>query len=225
MTNPNFSRTLSLLRKDKGVSQREAAAALGISQALLSHYENGVREPGLAFVVRACDYYNVSADFLLGRTMSRDGSMIGAEELYDVSGQRDNQLKGSVLALLNKKLVVNAVSVLFGLLGRRGNRKAITHAANALSACIYTLFRCFYISAPGYSRDFFGLPERAFLHGAATEELISAQVKYATALEGEEVPAAPLTHDGLVQDYPATADSLLQVVHATDERLQKRLEE
>ena len=68
--NAEFSRTLSLLRQEKGVSQRTAAAALGISQALLSHYENGAREPGLAFVCRACDYYGVSADFLLGRAPS-----------------------------------------------------------------------------------------------------------------------------------------------------------
>ena len=40
----DFSRTLSLLRQEKGVSQRIAAGELGISQALLSHYENGVRE-------------------------------------------------------------------------------------------------------------------------------------------------------------------------------------
>ena len=51
-----FSRTLSLLRQERGVSQRTAAGDLGISQALLSHYENGIREPGLAFVVKACDY-------------------------------------------------------------------------------------------------------------------------------------------------------------------------
>ena len=56
-----FARTLSQLRHEKGVSQREAAQALEVSQALLSHYENGIREPGLAFVVRACDYYQVSA--------------------------------------------------------------------------------------------------------------------------------------------------------------------
>ena len=62
-----FARTLSRLRHEKGVSQRQAAQALGVSQALLSHYENGIREPGLAFVVRACDYYQVSADDLLGR--------------------------------------------------------------------------------------------------------------------------------------------------------------
>ena len=66
-----FSRTLSLLRQERGVSQRTAASDLGISQALLSHYENGIREPGLSFVVKACDYYQVSADYLLGRTNDR----------------------------------------------------------------------------------------------------------------------------------------------------------
>ena len=85
--NSEFSRTLSLLRQEKGVSQRVAATALGISQALLSHYENGIREPGLAFVVRACDYYGVSADYLLGRTLSKDGSIIAPDELYDQIGR------------------------------------------------------------------------------------------------------------------------------------------
>ena len=86
--NAEFSRTLSLLRQEKGVSQRTAAGVLGISQALLSHYENGIREPGLAFVVKACDYYGVSADYLLGRTLTRDGTTIGTEELYDISDER-----------------------------------------------------------------------------------------------------------------------------------------
>ena len=64
----DFPRTLSLLRKEKKISQRKAAGDLGVSQALLSHYENGMREPGLEFLVRAADYYGVSADYLLGRT-------------------------------------------------------------------------------------------------------------------------------------------------------------
>ena len=51
----DFSRTLSMLRKEQGISQRKVAAALGISQALLSHYENGIREPGLGFVIKVCD--------------------------------------------------------------------------------------------------------------------------------------------------------------------------
>ena len=63
-----FSGRLHALRAAKGLSQRAVAADLHISQALLSHYENGAREPGLQFVCRACDYYGVSADYLLGRT-------------------------------------------------------------------------------------------------------------------------------------------------------------
>ena len=38
-----FPKTLSALRREKNISQRKAAADLGISQALLSHYENGTR--------------------------------------------------------------------------------------------------------------------------------------------------------------------------------------
>jgi len=67
----SFSEKLSGLRREKGLSQRRAAADLGISQALLSHYENGAREPKLEFVVKACDYYCVPADYILGRSTER----------------------------------------------------------------------------------------------------------------------------------------------------------
>lgn len=69
-----FAATLSELRRRKGLSQRKAAADLKISQALLSHYENGAREPGLNFVCRVCDYYGVTADYLLGRSENPDGN-------------------------------------------------------------------------------------------------------------------------------------------------------
>ena len=125
----DFSRTLSLLRQEKGVSQRKAAAELGISQALLSHYENGIREPGLAFVTRACDYYHVSADYQLGRTLSRDGSIIEAGDVYDSSGEKGS-LRGSIMATLQKKLVVNTAGVLFDQLGKTGSREAVTAAGD-----------------------------------------------------------------------------------------------
>lgn len=65
---PIYARILSNLRREGGLSQKMAADDLGISQALLSHYENGVREPKLEFVLKACDYYGVTTDYLLGRT-------------------------------------------------------------------------------------------------------------------------------------------------------------
>ena len=63
-----YSVILSSLRRERNLSQRKVSEDLGISQALLSHYENGVREPRFDFVVRVCDYYGVSADYFFGRT-------------------------------------------------------------------------------------------------------------------------------------------------------------
>jgi len=70
-----FAANLSRLRREKRLSQRQAAAELGVSQALLSHYETDAREPKLEFVIKACDYYGVTTDYMLGRTGEReDGS-------------------------------------------------------------------------------------------------------------------------------------------------------
>jgi transcriptional regulator with XRE-family HTH domain len=70
-----FAKNIQELRQKKGTSQRVAAMELGISQALLSHYENGVREPRLAFIGVLAKYYNVSADYLLGLDEGGIGDM------------------------------------------------------------------------------------------------------------------------------------------------------
>ena len=73
-----FSRIITLLRKERGITQKQAAQDLGVSQALLSHYEKGIRECGLDFVVRVADYYGVSCDYLLGRSAERTGPTLKA---------------------------------------------------------------------------------------------------------------------------------------------------
>lgn len=65
-----FASRLSELRKEKGITQKNAAKDLSVSQALLSHYEKGIRECSLSFVVKAADYYGVSCDYLLGHENS-----------------------------------------------------------------------------------------------------------------------------------------------------------
>ena len=163
--NHDFARTLSLLRRERQVSQRAAARDLGISQALLSHYENGAREPGLAFVRKACDYYHVSADFLLGRSMSREGTTIAPEELYDASADKGNVLRGSVVAMLNKKLLVNSLDMLFDLLGKVGSKEAIVAAANYLGDAIYNMFRHLYRASGTQNEGFFSIPANRFMSG------------------------------------------------------------
>lgn len=223
--NSDFSRSLSLLRQEKGISQRSVANDLGISQALLSHYENGIREPGLAFVTRACDYYNVSADYLLGRTMARDGTTIGAEELYDYSAEKDNVLHGSIMATLSKKLLVNSVSMLFDLLGKTGRKDAIRAASNHLSTAIYKIFRHLYRADGTRNEDFFSVSARHFAAGLADADMKCSEVDYVDALathvkEKGEFPA--MNHEALAQNYPGPYQSLLQIIHNTGERINTR---
>lgn len=84
MEEHRFCDILAGLRREKGVSQRKAAADLLISQALLSHYENGAREPGLPFVCRACDYYGVTADYLLGRSEDTGSAGVSPAEMTEL---------------------------------------------------------------------------------------------------------------------------------------------
>ena len=67
----SVSTRLVSLRKEKNLSQKEVAIELGVSQALLSHYEKGIRECGLDFLCRASAFYDVSTDYLLGLTENK----------------------------------------------------------------------------------------------------------------------------------------------------------
>lgn len=61
---------LKALRKTRKKTQIALQIQLGIEQALLSKYENGERIPPVETMLILAEYYNVSIDFLLGRTDS-----------------------------------------------------------------------------------------------------------------------------------------------------------
>lgn len=86
----NFPIILTELRKEKGLSQKEAAAKLGISQALLSHYEKGIRECGQSFLIKVADFYGVSCDYLLGRTKERNELDALANEILSDNSSSDS---------------------------------------------------------------------------------------------------------------------------------------
>ena len=54
------------LRKDRHLTQKEVAKAIGISQSVYSYYENGRAEPTANVIKKLCIFYQVSADYLLG---------------------------------------------------------------------------------------------------------------------------------------------------------------
>ncbi len=90
----SVSTRLVSLRKEKDLSQKEAAAALEVSQALLSHYEKGIRECGLDFLCRASAFYDVSTDYLLGIT---DTKMMSDALFVDGEIPQDSEVRMSTI--------------------------------------------------------------------------------------------------------------------------------
>ena len=90
-----FAVVLSRLRKERGISQKRAATDLGISQALLSHYEKGIRECGLDFVIKCSNYYGVTTDYLLGVSDSRNG--VDAQSISVVVDEKGERRSVSTL--------------------------------------------------------------------------------------------------------------------------------
>ena len=59
---------LKEIRKTKGVSQLKLAMDLHMNQNTVSRYETGEREPGINELIKIANYFNVSIDYLVGRT-------------------------------------------------------------------------------------------------------------------------------------------------------------
>ncbi len=174
-----FARRMTELRRKKGITQKQAALSLGISQALLSHYENGVRECGLDFLAKAANFYQVSCDYLLGREKKegRAVSQIAKEK---------QRLKAAEL-------------IIFDLLEQSGSEQLVEQATDFLSLAYYRLYRCIYCGGHPKSGEF-KVPEYTY-RALADAAMQVSEVQIKCVLEGmaidglEQVDAAPLMTD------------------------------
>lgn len=108
--NSSISQRLVKLRKEKDLSQKDAAEALGVSQALLSHYEKGIRECGLDFLCKASVFYDVSTDYLLGLSETR----ISPDSGFDLADiPQDYEIKTNT--------VLRAAAAIYERMGNVGN--------------------------------------------------------------------------------------------------------
>lgn len=71
-TKPKFSKRLVELRKERKLSQYKLAEKLGCSRGLISNYEQGTREPDHNTLKMLADFFNVSIDYLIGRSDFRN---------------------------------------------------------------------------------------------------------------------------------------------------------
>lgn len=54
------------LRIDKDLTQQDVANVCGVSDATVGHWENGLRDMKIDSIIKLCNFYKVSADYILG---------------------------------------------------------------------------------------------------------------------------------------------------------------
>lgn len=226
--NADFPRVLTLLRKERGISQKLAASQLGISQALLSHYEKGIRECGLDFLIRCADFYGVSCDYLLGRSPDRAGSKLTVEDIPEPDSiGKENVFKTGVLPVLNKKLIANSLNILFDLLSKSGCKPLINEVSSFLMLSVYRMFRLVYGANPRNQAALFTVPETvAQLYADSAMQLCCANAQsiskgdpVADMERIQNVDPLYVTTEGLSKDYPLFASSLLNLVQNSEARI------
>lgn len=121
-----FASILSQLRKERGISQKKAASDLGISQALLSHYEKGIRECGLDFVIRCSEYYGVTTDYLLGVSNNRNG--------LDIDALTDNDEENGEFSIFT---LGKATKYLLDLVATGSDEGALKYISDYYTLCVY----------------------------------------------------------------------------------------
>ena len=142
MANSIFSQKLRKLREEKHISQKSAAASLGISQALLSHYEKGIRECGLDFLIRAAKFYEVSTDFLLGISKENTFAEFKNQNKYKIKdGEiQKNGKEYNLCAALYKNLLINAIAYIFDKMKEKEYRELSVLAGKYISLSVYCLY-------------------------------------------------------------------------------------
>lgn len=215
--NADFPRIITLLRKEKGMSQKQTASQLGISQALLSHYEKGTRECGLDFLVRIAKYYDVSCDYLVGISSDRKGAVLNIEEAPEAAeAEKSFESHCANLANLNRKLVMSSVSVIFDILAQTGSSNLTKEASSYIMVSVYKIFRLLYNANPRNPQGFFavsgelqkGLSSALMLINETRAEIAAAGV---SKNGNKEISLSPSIIQEKYPEYAAALSDLIKI--------------
>jgi transcriptional regulator with XRE-family HTH domain len=90
------------LREKTGMTQTETAKALSVPKSVYNYWENGKTEAGFENLIKLADYFNVSIDYLLGRTFSSKVALLPADENQLLINYRScsDQIKSIIFSLV-----------------------------------------------------------------------------------------------------------------------------
>lgn len=213
--NNDFPRIITFLRKERGLSQKQVANDLGISQALLSHYEKGIRECGLDFLIKTAEYYEVSCDYLLGRTVQRKLASVSADDIPESDEIR--HLKGNMINQINRKLLMNTTTVIFDLLAQIGNKKLTNAVSNYLMSAEYQIFRTIYCSEENNSQTMFSVDRNRYKNLTSASMLIELEIIDAL-IEKDDI-ALSLSPDVISNYFDKGASSLFNLIQYSERNI------
>ncbi len=210
--NKDFPRIITFLRKERGLSQKQVAADMGISQALLSHYEKGIRECGLDFLVKTAEYYEVSCDYLLGRTVQRNVASISVDDIPD--SVEISHIKGNMINQINKKLLTNTTAVIFDLLSQIGSKKLTNAVSNYLMSAEYLIFRTIYCSELSNSQTMFSIDQKRYRSICSASMILDLEL-INEIIENENLTLA-LSPDTISTYFEKGASSLFNLIQYSE---------
>ncbi|ARJ20487.1 XRE family transcriptional regulator [Bacillus thuringiensis] len=82
---------IRFLRKERNLKQDELGKAIGVNAASVSKFETGLKSPSRETLQRMADFFNVTADYLLGRSNNRQLNEM-LDQKYNVLKNRLDQL-------------------------------------------------------------------------------------------------------------------------------------
>ena len=231
--NKDFPRIITLLREEKGLSQKQAASELGISQPLLSHYEKGIRECSLDFVVKTADYYNVTCDYLLGRTVIRnpyhDIEKTTPDNYDTIQASYTSNNKISPIVNYNKKTIVNSIGILFDLIDSLENIGLLHECCTLFFGTIYGIFRIIYSSNQKNPRGIFSVPDHIYigkLHAMqciaeSNTESIAGGLPISEYKSLDRTKQAELSPESISDRYGTLSGSLFTLIQSAEKRMMK----
>lgn len=78
-----FGKRLRYLRQQKGLKQKELSKILELSERAVGNYETDYRFPSQDILNKIADYFEVSIDYLLGRTDDPSAFVLSGDDLPD----------------------------------------------------------------------------------------------------------------------------------------------
>lgn len=105
----NLAKTLTDLRKAKGLSRQKLADVFGLSVHTYIKYENGSAKPPYETLCLFADFYGVSTDYLLGREQAPDPMEQIAKQMSLQEMEQDIFDRWVKLAPVQRELILNAL--------------------------------------------------------------------------------------------------------------------